>query len=94
MWGGEQKSQNPTNNIKDNSSVEIADRRYHSMFTLRTALRLANQHNLFFHQKDIKPAYLNVRIVCKEYVLHPEGYFITSKNNDKLVWQLKVIIWS
>ena len=41
------------------------------------------------HQIDIKTAYLNAPIDCELYVEQPEGFTLTDRKGENLVYKLK-----
>ena len=59
------------------------------MTSIRVLMQLAVQYNLTVHQMDVKTAYLNARIDCELYVEQPEGFTVTDRKGEHLVYKLK-----
>ena len=59
------------------------------MTSVRALMQIACQEDLIVHQMDVKTAYLNAPIDCEIYVEQPQGYTVSGKNGEKLVWRLK-----
>ena len=52
-------------------------------------MQLAVQFNLTVHQMDVKTAYLNAPIECELYVEQPEGFTVTDRRGEHLVYKLQ-----
>ena len=52
-------------------------------------MQLAVQYNFTVHQIDVKTAYLNTPIDCELYVEQPEGFTVTGRDGEHLVYKLK-----
>jgi len=59
------------------------------MTSVRMLMQAAVDSDLIVHQMDVKTAYLNAPIDCELYVQQPEGYDVSDKGDDKLVWKLR-----
>ena len=59
------------------------------MTSIRILMQLAVQYNLTIHQIDVKTAYLNAPIDCELYVEQPEGFTMTGKDGEYLVYKLR-----
>jgi len=53
-----------------------------------TLMQLAAQYDLILHQMDVKTAYLNAPIDCEIFMEQPEGFEVSSKCDDVLVYKL------
>ena len=57
--------------------------------TLRILMQIAAQHNLILNQMGVKTAYLHAPIDFDIYMEQPEGFEVTSKDGEKLVFKLQ-----
>ena len=59
------------------------------MTSIRVLMQLAVQYNLTVHQMDVKTAYSNAPMDCELYVEQPEGFTVTNRKGEHLVYKLK-----
>ena len=59
-----------------------------NLTSLRVLMQIAAQHDLFFHQMDVKTAYLNAPIDYDIYMDQAEGFEVPSGSGGRLVYKL------
>ena len=59
------------------------------MTSIRILMQLAVQYNFTVHQVDVKTGYLNAPIDRELYVDQPEGFTVTGRDGEHLVYKLK-----